>query len=88
LPEVRDFPGWKAERRDWFTRTDAATEETWHLPGGVHIRVLAQLLPDGGLLLIFEDRTEEVQLASARDTLLRVRTATFDNLFEALGVFS
>lgn len=88
LPEVRDFPGWKAERRDWFTRTDAATEETWHLPGGVHIRVLAQMLPDGGLLLIFEDRTEEVQLASARDTLLRVRTATFDNLFEALGVFA
>lgn len=88
IPEVRDFPGWKAERRDWFTRTDAATEETWHLPGGVHIRVLAQLLPDGGLLLIFEDRTEEVQLASARDTLLRVRTATFDNLFEALGVFA
>ena len=45
-------------------------------------------LPDGGLLLIFEDRTEQVQLASARDTLLRVRTATFDNLFEALGVFA
>jgi signal transduction histidine kinase len=88
LPEVRDFPGWKAERRDWFTRTDAATEETWHLPNGVYIRVVAQMLPDGGLLLIFEDRTEEVQLASARDTLLRVRTATFDNLFEALGVFA
>jgi signal transduction histidine kinase len=49
---------------------------------------VAQPLPDGGLLLIFEDRTEQVQLASARDTLLRVRTATFDNLFEALGVFA
>ena len=88
LPEVRDFPGWKAERRDWFVRTDLSTEETWHLPGGVYIRVVPQLLPDGGLLLIFEDRTEQVQLASARDTLLRVRTATFDNLFEALGVFA
>ena len=88
LPEVRDFPGWKAERRDWFVRTDAATEETWHLPGGTYVRVVAQSLPDGGLLLIFEDRTEQVQLASARDTLLRVRTATFDNLFEALGVFA
>ncbi|WBH18394.1 PAS-domain containing protein [Sphingomonas radiodurans] len=88
LPEVRDFPGWKMERRDWFVRTDAATEETWHLPGGVYIRVVPQLLPDGSLLLIFEDRTEQVQLASARDTLLRVRTATFDNLFEALGVFA
>lgn len=88
LPEVRDFPGWKAERRDWFVAADEQIEENWHLPGGVHLRVVAQPLPDGGLLIIFEDRTEQVQLASARDTLLRVRTATFDNLFEALGVFA
>jgi signal transduction histidine kinase len=87
LPEVRDFPGWKAERRDWFVAT-GAIEESWTLPGGTHLRVVAHPLPDGGLLLIFEDRTEQVQLASARDTLLRVRTATFDNLFEALGVFA
>jgi len=88
VPEVRDFPGWKAEKRDWFLPAEEATEENWHLPGGTHLHVVAQPLPDGGLLLIFEDRTEQVQLASARDTLLRVRTATFDNLFEALGVFA
>ena len=88
LPDVRDFPGWKAERREWFFQTEGAAEETWLLRGGTHLRVVAQPLPDGGLLLIFEDRTEQVQLASARDTLLRVRTATFDNLFEALGVFA
>ncbi|TPG21451.1 PAS domain-containing sensor histidine kinase [Sphingomonas koreensis] len=88
LPEVRDFPGWKAERRAWFTAAPGGVEENWHLPGGMHLRLLAQPLPDGGLLLVFEDRTEQVQLASARDTLLRVRTATFDNLFEALGVFA
>ena len=88
LPEVRDFPSWKAERREWIVATDAAIEEQWHLPGGTHLRVVAQPLPDGGLLTIFEDRTEQVQLAGARDTLLRVRTATFDNLFEALGVFA
>ncbi len=88
LPEVRDFPGWKAERREWFLPGEAAIEENWHLPGGTHLRVVAQPLPDGGLLTIFEDRTEQVQLASARDTLLRVRTATFDNLFEALAVFA
>ncbi len=88
VPEVRDFPGWKRERRDWFVEADDLQEENWHLPGGTHIRLVAQPLPDGGLLLVFEDRTEQVQLASARDTLLRVRTATFDNLFEALGVFA
>ena len=87
-PEVRDFPGWKAERVGWFRQASGGIEEQWHLPGGTHLRVVAQPLPDGGLLMIFEDRTEEVQLASARDTLLRVRTATFDNLFEALGVFA
>lgn len=88
LPEVRDFPGWKAERRAWFLPGDEAFEENWPLTGGTHLRVVAQPLPDGGLLMIFEDRTEQVQLASARDTLLRVRTATFDNLSEALAVFA
>jgi signal transduction histidine kinase len=88
LPEVRDFPDWKQEKRGWFTAGLTADEEDWLLPGGKHLRVVAQPLPDGGLLLIFEDRTEQIQLASARDTLLRVRTATFDNLFEAVGVFA
>ncbi|ODP37348.1 PAS domain-containing sensor histidine kinase [Sphingomonas turrisvirgatae] len=88
LPVVRDFPGWKADRREWFRAAEGATEESWTLPGGTHLRVVAQPLPEGGLLVIFEDLTEQVQLASARDTLLRVRTATFDNLFEALGVFA
>lgn len=87
LPEARDFPGWKTERRQWFNAVDAV-EETWTLPGGQHLRVVAQPLPNGGLLLFFEDRTEQVQLSSARDTLLRVRAATFDNLFEAIGVFA
>jgi signal transduction histidine kinase len=87
VPETRDFPGWKAERREWFTAPDGAIEENWIITGGQHLRLVAQPLPDGGLLLIFEDRTEQAQLASARDTLLRVRTATFDTLFEAIGVF-
>ena len=86
LPEVRDFPEWRAERNGWF-REPEPIEEAWLLPDGTHVRVIAQPTPDGGLLLIFEDRTEQVQLASARDTLLRVRTASFDSLFEAVAVF-
>ncbi|MFM1981291.1 MAG: hypothetical protein RJB22_10 [Pseudomonadota bacterium] len=87
LPETRDFPAWKAERRQWFTHAGGAIEEGWVLPGGEHLRLVAQPLPDGGLLMILEDRTEQAQLAIARDTLLRVRRATLDNLFEAIGVF-
>lgn len=87
-PAERDFPAWKEERRQWFLSGDEPVEEVWLLPDGTHLRVVAQPLPDGGLLLIFEDRTEQAQLASARDTLLRVRSATFDNLFEGIGVFA
>lgn len=87
VPDVRDFPQWRAERENWF-RTAEHSEENWLLSDGTHLRVLAQPVPDGGLLLLFEDRTEQAQLASARDTLLRVRTATFDNLSEIVAVFS
>jgi signal transduction histidine kinase len=88
LPEARDFPAWREERRNWFTSAEEVIEEEWMLPAGDHIRVVAQPLPDGGLRLFLEDRTEQLRLASARDTLLRVRAATFDNLFEAIGVFA
>lgn len=88
LPEARDFPAWKEERRGWFTSPEEVLEEEWTLPNGDHIRVVAQPLPDGGLRLFLEDRTEQLRLASARDTLLRVRAATFDNLFEAISVFA
>lgn len=87
VPETADFPAWRRERRAWF-QSPSAQEENWRVRDGVHLRVYAQPLPDGGLLLIFEDRTEHVQLSSARDTLLRVRTATLDNLFEAIAVFA
>lgn len=87
IPEHRDFPAWRQERRGWFTAQEPQ-EENWLLADGTHLRVFAQPMPDGGLLLIFEDRTEQVRLSSARDTLLRVRTATFDSLFEGIGVFA
>lgn len=87
LPEARDFPAWRREKEAWFTASEAANEE-WVLPDGTHLRIVAQPMPDGGLMMIVEDRTEQLQLASARDTLLRVRTATLDSLFEGLLVLA
>lgn len=87
IPEVRDFPEWREEKTHWFQSKDSI-EENWLLADGTHLRVLANPTPDRGLLVIFEDRTEQAQLASARDILLRVRTATFDNLFESIAVFA
>lgn len=86
-PEVRDFPEWRNEHRAWFDATEMQ-EENWPLSGGTHLRVVAQPLPDGGLVMIAEDRTEQLALSATRDTLLRTRTATLDSLFEALAIFA
>jgi signal transduction histidine kinase len=87
LPEQRDFPSWRRARTAWFTDLVEAREETWALPDSSVIRVVAQPYPDGGLLLVFEDRSEQLRLASSRDTLLRVQQATLDNLHEGVAVF-
>jgi len=87
VPEARDFPAWRREKAGWFLAS-TAQEEAWSLSDGTHLRVVAQPLPDGGLLLIAEDRTEQLRLSANRDTLLRTRTATFDSLFESLAVFA
>jgi signal transduction histidine kinase len=87
LPEPRDFPSWKAERREWFTAGLAAIEEDWELPDRRHLRVVAQPLPDGGLLAVFEDRTRQIHLESDRERMVQVQTTTFDNLAEGIAVF-
>jgi signal transduction histidine kinase len=87
VPEARDFPAWRREKTEWFSASEAQ-EEAWALSDGTHLRVIAQPMPDGGLLVISEDRTEQLRLSSARDTLLRTRTATFDSLFESLAIFA
>lgn len=86
-PEVRDFPAWRAEHSEWFLSGNTH-EEAWPLSDGTHLRIVAQPMPDGGLVMIAEDRTEQLSLSATRDTLLRTRTATFDNLYEALAVFA
>ncbi|HEY0958090.1 MAG TPA: PAS-domain containing protein [Novosphingobium sp.] len=87
VPEARDFPAWRREKAAWFAASEAQ-EEAWSLADGTHLRIVAQPMPDGGLLLIAEDRTEQLRLSAVRDTLLRTRTATFDSLFESIAVFA
>jgi signal transduction histidine kinase len=87
VPEARDFPAWRRERAEWFAASEPQ-EEAWPLADGTHLRVVAQPMPDGGLVLIAEDRTEQLRLSAVRDTLLRTRTATFDSLFESVAVFA
>ncbi|GAA0280385.1 PAS domain-containing sensor histidine kinase [Alteraurantiacibacter aestuarii] len=87
LPEMRDFPAWRSELAGWFL-LDNPIEDAWTLSDNTHLRIVAQPMPDGGLVLVAEDRSEQLALSATRDTLLRTRTATFDSLFESLAVFA
>ena len=87
LPDVRDFPAWKDERREWFMSPEPV-EEIWTVLGGTHLRVVAQPLPEGGLLLIFEDQTQQFQLQREHGEMQQVRTAMIDSLAEAVAVFA
>ncbi len=87
VPESRDFLAWRRELGAWFS-AEEPQEEAWPLPYATHLRIVAQPMPDGGLVLVAEDRTENLALSATRDTLLRTRTATFDSLFESLAVFA
>ncbi|MFC4256008.1 PAS domain-containing protein [Altererythrobacter xixiisoli] len=87
VPEMRDYPAWKRELLEWFAPA-GPHEDAWTLSDGTHLRIVAQPMPDGGLVLVAEDRSEQLALSATRDTLLRTRTATFDSLFESLAVFS
>ncbi len=86
-PGVRDFPAWRQEHMQWFNLRESQ-EEYWTLGSGEHLRIVAQPMPDGGLVLIAEDQSEQLALSATRDTLLRTRTATLDSLFEAIAVFA
>jgi PAS domain-containing protein len=85
LPEMRDFPAFRRELAGWFQAGEPMRAD-WAVKGGMHLKVLGLPLPDGGLVLVAEDRSEQLAVLAARDTLLRVRTAMVDNLFEAVAV--
>lgn len=87
LPEVSDFAAWRTERRGWFDTPEIdAHAEDWMLPGGTLIHVIAQP-HDGGLLMLFEDRTERARLTASHDRLCGKSAAVLDNLSEGVAIF-
>jgi PAS domain-containing protein len=90
LPEQADYSAWK---RDELAHYEAAPgqaqpDELWPLPDGRTLRVARQRHPLGGVLLIFEDMTDQLALQARYNTLIKVQRATLDKLHEAVAVFS
>ena len=87
LPEERDFRQWKAELHEAYHATEAR-EHPWHLPDGRTLRVVTTPNADGGVIYLFHDVTERLDLERRYDALIRVQGETLDNLGEAVSVFA
>jgi signal transduction histidine kinase len=86
LPEEQDFRQWKAALHEAYHATEA-TEHMWHLPDGRTLRVVTTPNAEGGVIYLFDDVTERLDLERRYDALIRVQGETLDNLAEAVAVF-
>lgn len=86
LPEQANFQAWKSQMMKIYQAT-SPTEEFWYLPDGQTLRMVAQAHPMGGVIYIYENVTEQLNLESSYNTALRVQGETLDNLFEGVAVF-
>ncbi len=86
LPEQADFRNWKANLLSAYRATEAR-EQMWHLPDGQTLRVIANPHPQGGVIWIYENVSERLDLETRYNALIRVQGETLDNLSDAVAVF-
>ena len=87
LPEQQDFRKWKAELHEAYRATEAVTHE-WHLPDGRTLRVVTTPNPEGGVIYLYDDITEPLELRRRYEAQVRVQGETLDNLAEGVAVFA
>ena len=87
LPSHPDWRKWRDSQLEIYQALEARTE-LWHLPDGKTLSVVVTPQTLGGATWIFEDVTEELELKSSYNTLVRVQGETLDCLSEAVAVFS
>jgi signal transduction histidine kinase len=87
LPDDQDFRQWRTALHEAY-RAVEAKEHMWHLPDGRTLRVVTTPNPEGGVIYLFDDVTERLDLERRYDALIRVQGETLDNLTEAVAVFA
>ncbi len=87
LPEQQDFRKWKAELHEAYRATEAVAHE-WHLPNGRTLSVVTTPNPEGGVIYLYDDITEPLDLQRRFEALIRVQGETLDNLAEGVAVFA
>lgn len=87
LPAEPDYHGWRAKHLSSYQLTKPE-ERVWHLPDRRTVQVIAAPAgPQGGVIYVFEDITQQLVLQSQHKSLLDVQRSTINGLSEAVAVF-
>jgi len=86
LPEQLNWKTWKDDVLSVYRALDTQTD-LWHLPNGQILKVFATAHPQGGATWVFENLTEQVDLETRYNTLVKVQGETIDHLSEGVAVF-
>lgn len=88
LPNQVDYHTWRAKHLESYTRKAPFEADPWHLPDGRTIKVIsAPAGPGGGVIYVFEDLTERLELESTNKAFTNVLRETIMALNEAVAVF-
>ncbi|MGB0934837.1 MAG: PAS-domain containing protein [Alphaproteobacteria bacterium] len=88
LAETADFPAFKKRWSQLFTTLISPIQELMHMPDERTIRLVAAPHPLGGMILSFEDVTENLVLERQTNTQLAVQKETLDHLHEGVVVYA
>ncbi len=87
LPEVADFRDFKMSQLEQFETLGEAKEDLLHLPDGRTVRSLVNRQGKGGLVFVFDDLSDRLDLERSVTSLGAVQRETLDNLHEGIAVF-
>ena len=87
LPAKANFGEWRAEELAHYQMKKSVAEDIWRLPDGRTLKVTRQHHPLGGLLVLFKDITDQLQLESKYNQIVKTQSATLNKLHEAVAVF-
>lgn len=88
LPSQVDYHTWRAKHLESYARKEPHEADPWHLPDGRTIKVIsAPAGPEGGVIYVFEDLTERLELESTNKAFTNVLRETIMALNEAVAVF-
>jgi len=87
LPEQADYTSWKREWLSIYNSKDML-EDKWFLHDNRAVHVVADQSPDGGVIYMFDNLTDTINLQISFNELTNVQRETLDALREGVAVFA